>query len=380
MIDKPCDQIGQEDLLALIDNKVQESRSIEYKRDLNLGNDDEKRKFLSAITSFANTDGGDLIYGIQADDGVPISIAAMEVQNEDALRLKLETLCQSAIEPRLPSIEFQFINVENRKVLLIRIPKSWRSPHRLTLGGHGHFYGRTSAGKYHMDVNELRTAFTSSQNLAAQLQQYRQERMMFISNHGTPIGVHFGCAMVFHIVPVSAFAGGSAIDLTRSKNDLDLFHPLGRNGFQNSKVSLQGHTNYANLSGERTNAYTHVTSRAQVEAVMVLTESDGKKIVFRKDFEEHLPAAMDLYFPILKRMSIDSPFYLMLSFVGVSDYSLLVPNGNGIGHQLHACTEPYSIVQLPEIYVTEPGKPTQELLRPVFEMVWNLFGLHRPQN
>ena len=61
MIPKPLDAIEHADLRALIDNGVRESKSIEYKREL-LGNaNSEKVPFLAAVSSFANTGGGDLL-------------------------------------------------------------------------------------------------------------------------------------------------------------------------------------------------------------------------------------------------------------------------------------------------------------------------------
>jgi len=67
-------RITAADLQALIDNEVIESRDIEYKRIVGIGpKTDEKKKikFLAGVSSFANTDGGDFIIGLRAENGIP---------------------------------------------------------------------------------------------------------------------------------------------------------------------------------------------------------------------------------------------------------------------------------------------------------------------
>lgn len=56
--------IAEADLLALISNAVSEGRTIDYKRELPGNSDGEKKEFLADVSSFANTSGGDLIFGL----------------------------------------------------------------------------------------------------------------------------------------------------------------------------------------------------------------------------------------------------------------------------------------------------------------------------
>ena len=63
MISKPLDAITLDDLHRLLENRISEGKTIEYKQVLPGGTDGEKIKFLRAVSSFANTAGGDLFYG-----------------------------------------------------------------------------------------------------------------------------------------------------------------------------------------------------------------------------------------------------------------------------------------------------------------------------
>ena len=68
---KPLEFFTAADLQRLVDNRVQEGRAIEYKSALVVNTDEDKREFLSDVSSFANTSGGHLLFGIEENGGVP---------------------------------------------------------------------------------------------------------------------------------------------------------------------------------------------------------------------------------------------------------------------------------------------------------------------
>ncbi|MDA7511146.1 ATP-binding protein [Verrucomicrobia bacterium] len=70
MLSSDFDEVTEEDLNSLVRDKVGESRTIEFKSQLPSSNDKDKKEFLADVSSLANAVGGDLIYGIEADNGV----------------------------------------------------------------------------------------------------------------------------------------------------------------------------------------------------------------------------------------------------------------------------------------------------------------------
>src|SRR5450759_5513997 len=83
------ERITAADLQALIDNGVIESRDIEYKRLVTVGpkaDERKKIKFLAGVSSFANTDGGDFIVGLRADNGIPKELAPIDRTQLDSLK------------------------------------------------------------------------------------------------------------------------------------------------------------------------------------------------------------------------------------------------------------------------------------------------------
>lgn len=163
MIPKPIEQVTKDDIIRLIDNGVSEGRTIEYKREVPGPGDVDKVKFLKAVSGMANTDGGDLIYGIDAKDGIPLAAPGLSMSQADQVKLRLEGILQTSIEPRVPSVVLHAVPMAAEScVLVVPTRRSWLAPHRISVGNHAQFYGRNSASTYPMDVTQLREAFLVS--------------------------------------------------------------------------------------------------------------------------------------------------------------------------------------------------------------------------
>ena len=165
MLPFALEQVDVSTLESLLTNEVSESKTIEYKRTLPGRGQSDTVPFLATVSSFANTSGGDLLLGVEADDGVPVALPGMEIDSLDREKLRLQDMMRNGLEPRLPSeVDIQPVQVKPGKyVLLLRVPRSWVAPHRVRQNNK--FYARTSAGKYPLDVGEIRTAFTMSETV-----------------------------------------------------------------------------------------------------------------------------------------------------------------------------------------------------------------------
>lgn len=109
MIVKPIDSIIEADFQELIEDGVQESKHIEYKRELPDNSEQGKIKFLRSVTAFANTQGGDLIYGMDAVDGVPRQLMPLSMSSADQVLQRLEQLSANGTDPRLTGVQYRFV-------------------------------------------------------------------------------------------------------------------------------------------------------------------------------------------------------------------------------------------------------------------------------
>lgn len=60
---KPLLSLLEADLLALVQDQAFEDKHLEYKLTLPGGSNDDKKEFLADVSSFANADGGIILYG-----------------------------------------------------------------------------------------------------------------------------------------------------------------------------------------------------------------------------------------------------------------------------------------------------------------------------
>jgi predicted HTH transcriptional regulator len=190
MIGKSTDKITEKDLNALIDNSVLEGKTIEYKESLPSNLDKDKIEFLADVSSFANASGGDLIYGMIEDreTGNPKTIEGLSIENVDREISRLDSMIRDGIKPRIIGITVQPVNLSNSKIaLIIRIPKSWISPHQVSFKGKDKFFSRSANGKYPMDVGELRIAFNLSETLTERIRRFREDRISKIFANETPV-------------------------------------------------------------------------------------------------------------------------------------------------------------------------------------------------
>src|SRR5439155_8476554 len=172
LFNKPLADIEESDLQVLIDNQVSERKTIEYKEALPSNADGDKKEFLADVSSFANASGGDLIYGIREQSGIPVELSGLELSDVDAEILRLENCIQTGIAPRL----FKIVEThpvalpsKQRYAIIIRIRKSRAAPHMVTFKNDAKFFSRNSRGKYQLDVSELRSAFLLSETVAERI-------------------------------------------------------------------------------------------------------------------------------------------------------------------------------------------------------------------
>jgi hypothetical protein len=99
------EQITEADLNALVAQQVPESIVLDYKRDLVGGSDKDRYEFLGDVSSFANTTGGEILFGIEEANGLPTKLVGINTTNigeSDKLVLAALKGARSAGTARFP--------------------------------------------------------------------------------------------------------------------------------------------------------------------------------------------------------------------------------------------------------------------------------------
>ncbi len=140
-----------DDLQDLIKNESQENLYLDFKASGSLGKSDGKKAEISKdVSSFANSDGGTIVYGmVEADHKASqIDSGASDVDKE-----WLENVITSNISPRIDDIIIHPIEITTGSyAYIVHIPKSNRAPHQ---AGDKRFYKRFNFKSVPMEQYEI---------------------------------------------------------------------------------------------------------------------------------------------------------------------------------------------------------------------------------
>jgi predicted HTH transcriptional regulator len=129
----------ENDLMGLVANKIQEDLHLDYKQCPALCRMDAKAaEATKDVSSFANSDGGQIVYGIIEDKHFPVDIDSGFDPSEISKEW-LEDILTSGIRPRIPDLSIKQITLQstgsNRVAYVVDIPKSYSGPHQDITGG-----------------------------------------------------------------------------------------------------------------------------------------------------------------------------------------------------------------------------------------------------
>lgn len=374
--EKPVDSITVDDLKRLIEEEVAENRYIEYKESLPGNSDSDKKEFLADISSFANASGGDLIYGIRAESGLPRGLVGVEIGNVEAEFLRLENMIRDGVEPRIIGTRILPIPVNGSKiVLLIRIPRSWAMPHMVTYKGHSRFFSRTSAGKYQLDVHELRAAFLASETVGERIRNFRRERVAKIIAGETPLAMREGGKIVLHIIPMNAFDPAAKYDTSLLQNRIEDLPPL----YTDSWSSRHNFDGFLGYSGD--GSYVQVFRNGIVEAVearLLRITDDSGKIIRSVAYERAILQGLHKYMSIQRQLGVAPPLVIILTLTEVFGYTMAVNRSRFPFHDDYPIDRDVLLVD--EVIVDNFESDAAKTMKPIFDAVWNATGWSRSMN
>ncbi|TSC60541.1 MAG: ATPase AAA [Parcubacteria group bacterium LiPW_15] len=385
MIAKKLEDIEIADINSLISNSVAEGKSIEYKQELPGGNDASKKEFLADVSSFSNTIGGDLIYGIKEDAGLPVEILGVEIPDVDAEVRRMDGMIQNGLDPRI-QYSIRSIPIDNSKYLVIvRVKQSWIKPHRVIFAGHDKFYARGAAGKYSLDVSELREQFTLSETVSRRIKDFRMERTMEIEANNAPITVVGGSKIILHLVPLESFS--TTLNIPAEKlfqlySDLNNLRPMFTDAWFRPQINVAGviaHTGAGQKEIAR--SYVQLFRNGAIEAVetsiLARSKTERESVIPIYVIEEQIINYTKNYLNALHSLEINPPIFVFITLTDVKGMSFSSTTFKSTS-DVHPIRE--KNLYCPEVTFGTYDEPVHTTLKPALDLVWNACGISGSQN
>lgn len=364
------DEISEHDLATLIKNG--EGILVDYKREAYGNSDAQKKEFLKDVSSFANTAGGHLIIGMDEMNGVASGIVPLKELDPDRELQRLESLMRDGLEPRVSGACVKAVPITvGGFVIVIRIPRGWNPPYRVSAYGTNRFYLRNSAGAHEASVEELRILFNAGATTYDRVRAFRRERLAKVSVGETPISL--GAArekVLLHIAPLSAFSLQDHVDLRDAMAEIDSLALLGT-------AKLSSCYNFYGVVNKSTdtpcNMYTQLFRNGCIEAVKVENkENAGDDIPINGgELVYNVVNTLQRCIDILNRLRVSPPFMVMLTLDGVQGrYLADGPRGN----TYRKVRIEQSCLELPEVVIDDFGTAYdyQRAICPTFDALWNV--------
>lgn len=371
-LDKPLDQITQADLELLKTTGEAEGKTLDYK--LTVYTDNDKWECRADITSFANTAGGHLIFGVEEEGGLPVAIPGLGREPDpDKVKLRLEQVLGANIEPRLPHVGMHPVWLDNGGwCLVVRVPHSWAQPHAVVRDQTPRFWARHSSGKYLMDAGQLRSAFTLSSNVEERIRDFRIGRLNLLA------AVDDFTRVVMHLIPVSAFTSDTRFDLNLIKNGGQVCDM--RRWGSNYRFTLDGLLARHIHTGEQTpqTNFAVIFRNGTVEAVEVHDREpvlQGPPCFVGYGHDAILVESLGQLLEIQKALGVEPPIFVMLTLLRVKGWSINIdrmPYGIPKTRLIDRDTLPLTPTMI-EDYATPP----EIIMREILDEFWQASGWSR---
>jgi hypothetical protein len=426
MLHKAINTITEADLQRLVDEGRREDVQLEFKQALPGNSDDGKKEFLKDVAAMANSSGGDIIYGIREDRSNPdeagkaaelVGVGAGGV-GMDAAKLWMTELLNSSVEERILGVAIHDVQLSaGGFALVVRVPKSWNSPHVVRHKNHWRFYARNSAGVYAMNVTELRAAFLLTNTLSQRMEEFRRERLREVAENIYPAlsdesdwAVHKPSntkpkrtsGLVIHLQAFDSVKPGYVLDVAGVLNAKGEKLKLCGDDYGEPRKRL----NFDGLHVSNDNGYLQVYRSGATEEVN-LGEMTGD--LDGNTYDAHCFGATELdraifkgvgrRLALLKSLGVTSPILVSLSLINVKGCKLFLRHVTYVGDQ--PCQHLYKLsahaidrarLSLSGIVVDDlqelplegdvRGEPqywitAQGLMRPYCDSIWNAAGYRR---
>lgn len=377
-----ADKLVESDIKRLIDHQIQESKSLDYKKELNISKDSDRKEFLYDISAMYNTDGGCIVFGIEEEKdsknqntGKPLKITGIEIENFDKLIQQIEDIVRNNTDPSINHLIINKIETDGKNVLVIGIPKCVWLPAMVTFNQSNKFFKRRISGKYAVDVYELNQMFMQNQVLSEKANNFREDRILKVLSQKSIPNLKVENSFFIHIIPFG-FLNYQILDFSTAENALlKYMRPICSSGWDRM-YNIDGFATYTPSYDE--NGRKIITSYNQIfrsgvyeifsTDLFYRTIYDNKLGFDDQEFIEETIRSINEGLFVLNKMVVEPPFLISFSFHNVLGKIMDVK-----GRSLYLDFKQNELI-FPLILVQNYETDIKKQLKPNFDILWQSFG------
>jgi len=382
---KRINELSEVDLLALVEGRVSESRYIDYKSALPGPQERERLDFLRDVSSFANTLGGYLIYGMTEEGGTATGLSGLGTINPDKEILRMEEILRTGMRPRIHGVAFRPIALSSGGLaLVVKIPRSWNGPHQVVYNTDYRFSARGQNGKYFMEVDELRTHLTGVETMLEKCRNHRLERVAKIAaGESMAKPIRKVGHVVIHYLPIAGFADGFRLSLETKGHQPPVPYPMQFQwgGFSN-KFCFDGLHIYTRGSSNQPEDYCLVGWSGAIEVVHLYPwrEPDPRdpwaECLIASTVETDVKATIEYILSVSADLQVDPPGIFALSLIGMNGWKFSAGR-RFEEHRQIVDRDPFLVS---EVFADFDGADVNAILKGLVDPLWNSGGWQESPN
>ncbi|MBK9421116.1 MAG: ATP-binding protein [Flavobacteriales bacterium] len=379
LLNKRARDVGAEEIERLVSGGIAESKTLDYKREIRIDKDSDKKEFLYDLAALANTDGGVIIVGIderkdsqERSSSVAGEVVGFKIENEEQFKQRVEDLVYSSIEPRVGGLHVRFVEVGQKQVLLIAVERFVGLPHMVTLGKTNKFYRRNSASKYLMDVYELNEAFAQNARFKDAVTSFRNQRIEQVSTGQYHPGIEKKTSFFMQVIPFGRI-GRPLVEIsdhTVAEYLRTNMKPMFGSGWSH-RFNLDGLMTYYPGSGV-VHDYVQAFRDGVIEfytSQMHFSKEGGDVVIHGRVLENKCIKSATDAIKLLGHTGVEAPYVILISIlhtrsVAVVDDRWRLGEGRIFAER----------VLLPEVLIGDSSTDVSQAMKSSFDVLWQASG------
>jgi hypothetical protein len=378
MLPYPLDQLDATALSEICAKHFNESGTLDFKAELTKTDDKGKNELAKDVCAMANSDGGDLVFGVreESDGGFAESISPITSEKFDEASRRILSTLDAWIEPKIRGLQVRKVDVEGGYVAVIRVPASFGGPHCVRNGNsQRRFVLRNGTITVDMSYDQIRTAFDRTATLAEKARQLIDQRLALVAERRTPRPMEQVPICAAEFVPFSGLSGRAKVDVAKLRNDNfeKLALPIWRDSSVTRTLNLDGLIVHPN-GGDSVNAMTHVFRDGRFETLQIGggEGQQGRKLIWSKVVTDFMTEATRTALRFAQTCEMSGPAILCFALMHIDDYEFAIKENF---HRYRPPTADRSALVFPEIWIEEVSANVDiaELVAPTIEILWQAF-------